>query len=140
MLKVEQEKKYGVGTTLGFMLKTAWRKRPTLYLVYFVKLLAECLQKVQYILLPKFLIDELAMLLSGESVELHLKNAVIYAGLTVGLLLLSNLMLSLVNYRKGPHKVWLDNYFEETLAGHTMNMDFEHTEDPEALNQVEKAK
>lgn len=140
MLKGEKKNKYGIGKTLGFMVKTAWRKRPTLYLVYFVKLLAECLQKAQYILLPKFLIDELALLLSGEAVELHLRNAAIYAGLTVGLLLLSNLMLSLVNWRKAPHKVWLDNYFEETLAGHTMNMDFEHTEDPEALNQVEKAK
>ncbi len=140
MLKEEKKNKYGIGKTLGFMVKTAWRKRPTLYLVYFVKLLAECLQKAQYILLPKFLIDELALLLSGEAVELHLRNAAIYAGLTVGLLLLSNLMLSLVNWRKAPHKVWLDNYFEETLAGHTMNMDFEHTEDPEALNQVEKAK
>lgn len=140
MLKGEKKNKYGIGKTLGFMVKTAWRKRPTLYLVYFVKLLAECLQKAQYILLPKFLIDELALLLSGEAVELHLRNAAIYAGLTIGLLLLSNLMLSLVNWRKAPHKVWLDNYFEETLAGHTMNMDFEHTEDPEALNQVEKAK
>ena len=140
MLKGEQKNTYGIGKTLGFMLKTAWQQRPTLYLVYLVKLLAECLQKVQYILLPKFLLDELALLVSGEAVELHVRNAMMYAALSVGALLLCNMLLSLVNWRKGPHKVWLDNFFEETLAGHTMSMDFEHTEDPEALNQVAKAK
>lgn len=140
MLREETKGKYGVGTTLGFMLKVAWQQRPTLYLIYFVQLLADCMQKAQYILLPKFLMDELALLLSGEAAGQHLKNALCYAGLTVGLLLLSNLMLSLVNWRKEPHRVWLDHFFEETLAGHTMSMDFEHTEDPEALNQVAKAK
>lgn len=140
MLMREQEKKYGVGKTLGFMLKTAWQQRPTLYLIYLVQLLADCMQKAQYILLPKFLMDELVLLLSGGNAEQHLKNAVVYAGFTVGLLLLSNLMLSLVNWRKEPHRTWLDHYFEEKLAEHTMSMDFEHTEDPEALNQVAKAK
>ena len=140
MLREETKSKYGIGTTLGFMLKVAWQQRPTLYLIYFVQLLADCMQKAQYILLPKFLMDELALLLSGEAAGQHLKNALCYAGLTVGLLLLSNLMLSLVNWRKEPHRVWLDHFFEETLAGHTMSMDFEHTEDPEALNQVAKAK
>ena len=140
MLMRDKKKKYGIGSTLRFMLKTAWKQRPTLYLIYFVQLLADCLQKAQYILLPKFLMDELALLFSGGNAEQHLKNAFIYAGLTVGILLFSNLLLSLVNWRKEPHRAWLDHFFEETLAGHTMSMDFEYTEDPEALNQVAKAK
>ena len=139
MLKGEKNK-FGIGRTVGFMLKTAWQQRPTLYLVYLVKLLAECLQKAQYILLPKLLIDELVLLVSGGAAKQHLRNTMMYAALSVGALLLCNMLQSLVNWRKGPHKVWLDNFFEETLAGHTMSMDFEHTEDPEALNQVAKAK
>lgn len=140
MLKKSEKKQYSVGATLKFMLKTALKQRPSLYVVYLVQLVADCMQKAQYVLLPKFLIDELALLLGGESVELHLKNAVFYAALTVGLLLFSNLLHSVVNWLKAPQKVWLDHYFEETLADHTMKMDFEHTEDPAALDQVAKAK
>lgn len=122
------------------MLKTAWRERPGVYLLYLVQLLAAMLEKVQYILLPKFLLDELALVFQAGAREQHLKNALCYAGLTVGMLLLSSLLQQMVKWRKEPHRVWLDNYFDEQLAEHAMSMDFEHTEDPEALDQVAKAK
>jgi len=141
MLKEEKEKKkYSVGKTLLFMLKTTWRVRPGLYGIYMLQLLADCMQKVQYVLLPKFLLDELTLLLDGGSLELHAKNAIGYAAWSVGMILAANLLQSIARQRKSVHRIWLDNYLEERLAEQTMSMDFEHTEDPEALEQVEKAK
>lgn len=133
-------KKYGTERTLKFMLQTAWKQYPGLYFTYFLQLLADCIQKAQAVLLPKFLIDELTLLASSGHAEEHLKNAVVYVLLTVACILCSNLINQVAGYQKSIYRVKLDHYFEEVLSGHTMKMDFEHTENPEALNQVAKAK
>ena len=135
-----EKKTYGVRKTLNFMLKVVWQQRPALYLVYLVQLVADCMQKAQLVLLPKFLMDELTMLAKGTAVEVHIRNAAVYAGLTVGIMLLSNVLNSFAAWKKEPHRVWMNSYFEEVLSDHTMGMDFEYTEDPEALDQVAKAK
>ena len=135
-----EKKTYGVRKILNFMLKVVWQQRPALYLVYLVQLVADCMQKAQLVLLPKFLMDELTMLAKGTAVEVHIRNAAVYAGLTVGIMLLSNVLNSFAAWKKEPHRVWMNSYFEEVLSDHTMGMDFEYTEDPEALDQVAKAK
>ncbi len=44
------------------------------------------------------------------------------------------------NLLKEVHHEWLEQYFQLKLASHAMQMDFEHTEDPSALDQLNRAK
>ncbi len=58
--------------TLGFMLRTAWEQRPALFFTYFMTFCADILGKIRTVLLPKFLINELILLLEEASVQTHL--------------------------------------------------------------------
>ena len=135
-----KEKKYGVMKTVGFMAKTIWKQRPVVVFFAALQLLADLAAKVQVIFLPKLLLDELSFVLRGIETEQHVKTAVFYALLTVVVQFLCGQLQNLVQWQMAPSQVWLDNYFAEKLAEHSMAMDFEHTEDPEALNQIAKAK
>jgi len=133
-------KKYGVEKVLGYVLRTAWKVRPSIFLVYFVQLMAACMEKLQVVLLPKFLVDELTLLRGSAEPMEHIRMVVIYAGVIVASHLIGNVLNNLVQWKKEPLREWLNSYLEEQLAEHTMSMDFEHTEDPKALEQVAKAR
>lgn len=126
--------------TISFMLKTAWKEKPSLFLLYGVNLFADVLDKVRTVLIPKFLLDELVLLLNGGNAEAHIKNAVIFAALTIGSQFVVSMLRNGVNLLKQVQKEWFDEYFAVKLAEHAMSMDFEHTENPEALDQMNRAK
>lgn len=126
--------------TMKFMLKTAWKEKPVLYAIYVELFLAEVIARMQVVLLPKFLLDELVAVVNGDSRSEHIRLAILYAGITIGLTLLTNLAISVCNNRKEVYAEWFNEYFEIVLADKVMGMDYEHTEDPDALDQVEKAR
>lgn len=126
--------------TLGFMIKLAWRERPALFLVYAVRLCKDVLNRAWEILLPKFLMDELLLLISDGDRTLHLHNACLYAALSVGAVLLANLMESVSSQKREVLNEWFQEYIDISIAGHAMEMDFEHTENPDALDALNKAK
>lgn len=126
--------------TLGFMLRTAWEQRPALFFTYFMTFCADILGKIRTVLLPKFLIDELILLLEEASVQTHLRNVVFFAALTVGSQFVEIYIRNTANLLKEVHHEWLEQYFQLKLASHAMQMDFEHTEDPSALDQLNRAK
>lgn len=126
--------------TILYMLKTAWQEKPSLYVLYFVNLLADILDKVKTVMLPKFLIDELVFLLQKKDIGVHMKNVVFFVGLTIGCQLFVSILTNIVNQRKEVQKEWFDEFFAVRLSEHTMTMDYEHTENPEALNQLNRAK
>ena len=72
-----KENRRAVRRVLGFMLKTAWKERPSLFLLYAAFFAGQCIQKVQIVVLPKFLLDELMLVLGGGAVSAHLRNAVL---------------------------------------------------------------
>jgi ATP-binding cassette subfamily C protein len=51
-----------------------------------------------------------------------------------------NGITNLTNAIRNSYGEWFNRYLEEELASHAMTMDFEHTEDPAALDQLNKAK
>lgn len=91
-------------------------------------------------MLPKFLLDELMLILEGGAASAHLRNAVMYAALICGLNLFGNILTNIASSVRSVWEEWFNEYFETVLAGHAMQMDFEYTEDPEALNQLNLAK
>lgn len=138
--KNRKEYRQMIYKTLGFMIKTAWREKPSLFFMYGLLFSAQFIQKVQIVLLPKFIMDELMFVIEGKSISTHLQNVVFYAALTCGFSLISNVMNNVVYQWRGVLEEWFNEYFETMLADHTMKMDFEHTEDPKVLDQLNRAK
>lgn len=126
--------------TLKYMLKTAGAKRPGLFVLYLLMFMADVTSKLQAVLLPKLLIDQVVAILNGASRGEHVRLAVIYSAVTVGLTFITSFMKGTCSHFKNIEREWFNEYFELELAGHTMQMDYEHTEDPNALDQIAKAK
>lgn len=140
--KKDEEAPSGKATlkTLGFMLKTAWQHKPSLVFIYLVRLMADVVSKLSSIVLPKFLLDEIVLFAGGAELSLHIKNAAFYAGLIVLINLIAGVLNSISANCKNTISEWFNEYFERMLSDHAMQMDFEHTEDPKALDQIGKAK
>lgn len=127
-----------VGETLLFMLKTVRREKPSLFFLYLLSFTTDFTATMTSVILPKFLIDELACMISG--MEAQLSKIIIYAAVIVGVALITNLIKNLLAQLTSIQSEWFNQYFETELSKHTMSMDFEHTEDPEALDKLAKAK
>ena len=140
--KREEKQETGrvIQETLGFMLRTAWKKKPALFGVYALLFVAQCIQKVQIVVLPKFLMDELMLVVEGAPAKEHMQGIIFYAALICGLNLLANVMSNVAYQTRSVMQEWFDEYFEVCLADHAMKIDFEHTEDPAALEQLNRAK
>ncbi len=138
--KAAKEDRQVIKRTLKFMVSVAWKERPSLFVVYGILFVAQLIQKAQAVILPKFLIDELMLILGGAPAEQHLRNVVLYVALICGSNLLANIMNNVAFQWRSVLEEWFNEYFEVRLADHTMQMDFEHTEDPDALDQLNRAK
>lgn len=138
--KEEDGKKKDTLKTLRFMLKTAWQNKPSLMFLYLLRLVADVAVKLSSIVLPKFLLDEIVLFAGGAELSQHIRNAACYAALIVVINLVTSVLNSIAANCKTTISEWFNEYFEEMLSEHAMQMDFEHTEDPKALDQVGKAK
>ena len=138
--KTATEDRQAIKRTLKFMVSVAWKERPSLFVVYAILFVAQLIQKAQAVSLPKFLIDELMLIVGGAPAEQHLRNVVLYVALICGSNLLANIMSNVAYQWRSVLEEWFNEYFEVRLAEHTMQMDFEHTEDPDALDQLNRAK
>lgn len=126
--------------TLKFMFRLVWREKPHLFILYFMDIVFEVSMKMIEIILPKFIIDEVAAILGGGAAEEHLPRAALFAGLIVGLHLIvivfDNVNGQLMNFISQ----WFTEYIDIKIGEHAMKMDFEHTENPEALDTLNTAK
>ncbi len=129
-----------VGETLRFMLRTVRKEKPSLFFVYALQFTAQLALQAVGILLPKFLIDELVLIIDGAPVDEHLPKIILYTALILGISLVANLLNALAHHIIDVAREWFNQYFETELSRHTMSMDFEHTENPEALDKIAKAK
>ena len=55
----EQKQKGITRETLKFVFKTAWKERPSVFLVYLMKFISEFASKMQNAIMAKLIIDEL---------------------------------------------------------------------------------
>jgi len=136
----KKENRTMIMRTLKFMIGLTWKERPSLFCVYGLLFVAQLLQKIQVVILPKFLIDELMLIWEGAPVTEHLQKAILYVALICGTNLLVNVMNNASNQWRSVLNEWFNEYFEAEMAGYAMQMDFEHTEDPNALDQLNRAK
>lgn len=135
----EQKQKGVTRETLKFVFKTAWKERPSVFLVYFMRFIAEFADKMQNAIMAKFIIDELVLIITSGEITQHLTKAAVYAGIYIGVQLLTSVLRSLADQLESVHAEWFSEHIDIQLADHTMQMDFEHTEDPEALDALQKA-
>ncbi len=139
-IKDKQNIRRMVFATLRFMIRTAWRERPALFGVYALLFASQCMRKVQIVILPKFLLDELMLVVEGAPVKEHLQGIIFYAALICGVNLLANVLDNIAYQTRNVMQEWFNEYFEVQLADHAMRIDFEHTENPAALDQLNRAK
>ena len=143
MLKTSARKKTKIHVTretLKFMLRLAWQEKPCLFLLSLLNILLVASMKLTEIILPKFILDEVAAILTGGGLQDHLSRAALFAGLIVGLKLIANVLGNGCSQLTDVLNQWFNEYIEVKIGEHAMNMDFEHTEDPEALDALNKAK
>lgn len=127
-------------TSLAFILKLIWQKKPILILVYFIQLAAEVSKTMLAVILPKYIIDYIMEILQGKPYAEIKYKLLLTIGFMIGMNLLCNSIVSLTRAIRISYGEWFNRYLEEELARHAMTMDFEHTEDPAALDQLNKAK
>lgn len=129
-----------ISKTLKYMVKTAWQQKPSIFIMYGLQFIAQFIQKIQIVVLPKFIMDELVLVLGRKALDAHVKNVIFYAALICIMGLVSNLITGIVYQWRAVLEEWFNEYFETLLADYTMKIDFEHTEDPAVLEQLNKAK
>lgn len=125
--------------TLKFVFSTAWKERPSVFLVYLMKFVSQFVSQMQNAIMAKLIIDELVLVISGGDIAGHIRNAAVFAGIYIGIQLLTVILGSAADQLESVHAEWFSEYIDIQLADHTMKMDFEYTEDPEALDALEKA-
>lgn len=137
--RVKNRKK--IWETLSFMIKLAWREKPILFWIYALRLLANVFDRAWQIFLPKLLMDELQLFLTGAEAARHLHNLGMYAVISVALTMVGNALTDIVDgHAKSALNEWFQEYIDVDIARQAMEMDFEHTEDPDALDALNKAK
>ena len=60
----EQKQKGITRETLKFVFKTAWKERPSVFLVYLMKFISEFASKMQNAIMAKLIIDELVLMIA----------------------------------------------------------------------------
>ena len=126
--------------TMKYVFKTAWKEKKLVYLLYLLKFIAGALGELKLLLLPKLLIDEVVALSDGAALDMHLNNAIFYIGLTLGADFLSKTLMNVADSTLAYCSIYLDRILTYRLSEKSMSMDFQHTEDPEVLDQQTKAK
>lgn len=139
-VKSGSKKEPVVRSVLSLMIKTAWKEKPVLFLSYFGLFFGEFVDSIKKVLLPKFLIDELVLVINGAPVSEHTNMIVLYTSLIIVIEFCASILNSCMRRIKVSLNEWFNGYFEVKLAGQAMNMDFEHTENPDVLDQLNKAK
>lgn len=137
--KEKKEKNPVTRETLLFMLKLVWQKKPSLFIMYLLNIFVGFGYGIIDVIMPKFIIDEAAAVIGGGGTE-HIKKAALYLCIMIGLHLFFNVVNNIINHRNNVVKEWFDEYIDVQISDHAMAMDFENTEDPEALDTLQKAK
>ena len=123
-----------------YMLKVVAKEKPVYFVPFGLYFIANLLHKAEAIILPKFLIDALVGLFNGEDVSYYLRRAIIFAGITLITQFVANVIEHFAGRIQNYYNEWFNLYFEVKVNEHAMKIDYEHTENPEVLDQLHKAK
>lgn len=118
--------------TLSYFYKEAFLYQPLYFLFITASIIINALQPFINILLPKMIIDELM----GSRDIKHISIVII--AIVLGNMV-CNMLKDIIRETLGKYDDNFDRYFKIRISYKTMKMDFEHTEDPEALEQASRA-
>lgn len=119
--------------TVAYFYREVWKEKPIYFLYLILTILFMAVLPFANIILPKFIIEEL----------LHAKRVDILMTYVVVLVLSNWILQSLIQVlsrQANKLDVWFEQYFDKQFTRRCMTMDFEHTENPDVLNQARKAK
>ena len=129
-----------VKKVLKNMFYEAAKNRPIVFLAYFIQFSVSLIRKFQIIVLPKFLIEELLAVYNGDEPSAHLQRIVFLVVLTLGIMFFGNILDGIANWIKNLSQEWFNEYFQVKINQQSMSIDFECTENPQVLDQMNKAK
>lgn len=117
---------------VSYFYKIAWKEKPTYFVFITLVIICTALVPFANIVFPKYLIETLM----GD------KNIRIIVFLVVAVVLSNwffNSLIDIFNAQISKHNDWFDRYFQKKMSYRAMTMDFEHTENPTILDQLDKA-
>lgn len=129
-----------VNKVLKNMFHEAAKNRPVVFLAYFIQFSVNLIQKFQFIVLPKFLIEELLAVYNGDTPSVHLQKIIFLVALILGINFFGNILNGIANWIKNLSQEWFNEYFQVKINQQSMSVDFECTEDSKVLDQMNKAK
>lgn len=112
---------------------TAIKKYPFFFLVEAFKTVLDALIPFVGLIISPMIIDEIC----GEK---NLRTLILYTSVLLVSETILNILLRCTITKLGKYQERLDNYFSLQIGRHSMNLDFQLTEDKEALDQIDKAK
>lgn len=92
------------------------------------------------VVMPKLLLDELVLVINGSPFKEHQDKIIFYAGISVLLPLVLELSMNIIQQLLNVFSEWFGEYFQTELSSIVMEMDYEHTENPKVLEQLNLAK
>ena len=122
------------------MFLEALHNSPIVFLAYTIQFIVNLARQFQFIILPKFLINELVFIYNGDSSSDHLKKIFFLVALTLSIMFFSNILDGFATWIKNLSKEWFNEYFQVKINQQSMSIDFECTEDSNVLDQMNKAK
>lgn len=111
----------------------AWKCRKSFFIFYILDIFVYAAAPFVTIIFPAYVIDELI----GQR---RIPLIVLYVALTVGLSFVCNLLKNFLDITKEKYDDLFGRYLNMVLSEKCVDMDFQHTEDTEVLDQLEKAK
>lgn len=118
--------------TVAYFFREVWKEKPIYFLCLILTILFMAVRPFANIIIPKLIIEEL---LGVKRIELLTEYVLI--------LIISNWvlgsMIKVLSTQNLKLDLWFEYHFEKMLTRRCMSMDFEHTENPDVLNQVRKA-
>ena len=138
--QAENKKKTTTFATLKTMFQIACKEKPILFPLFGLSLIVEVTNTLLPVILPKYIIEFLMAIVQGTPYE-EVRNKLLW---TVGLLIASDfvckVLFNVINAVTRAYMELFNRRLEQNISAHAMAMDFEHTEDPAALDQLNKAK
>jgi len=119
-------------SVVSYFYKIAWKQKPTYFLFVALIIVFAAIVPFANIILPKYIIETLM----GD------KNITVIATLVVGIVLSNWIFYSLIHIFEAQinkYDDWFNRFFQIKMSERSMTMDFEHTENPVVLDQLDKA-
>ena len=124
---------YKISSVIRVLFGTAARKYPLFFAWESIKTIVSIAQPFIAIMISPLIVDEIV---GGRD----LKKLIIYAAVLIICEFAATMLIEKSNSVLGKYQERLECYFDVLLGKQTMELDFQLTEDKEALDQLQKAK